>query len=150
LQVPEAIAPNNGDIIRLAPGPAAIVDEVPSGRLFVDGNVIVAAEDEALRDRRRLAEEGAVTVTLAIGERKNALLAGPSVSVRGLATADETEMDAALDDLEAAAKSALSKLSVADRDDDELIEAALVRAVRKAAEKVWGKRPLVDVSVLRI
>ncbi len=150
LQVPEALAPNNGDLIRLAPGPAAIVDEVPSGRLFVDGNVIVASEDEALRDRRRLAEEGAVTVTLAIGERKNALLAGPNVSVRGLAAADDTEMDVALDDLEAAAKGAFSKLSPADRDDDELIEAALVRAVRKAAEKVWGKRPLVDVSVLRI
>jgi ribonuclease J len=59
-------------------------------------------------------------------------------------------MEAALDDLEAAAKSAFSKLSAADRDDDELIETALGRAVRKAAEKIWGKRPLVDVSVLRI
>jgi len=150
LQVPEAVAPSNGDLIRLAPGPAVIIDEVPAGRLFVDGNVIVASEDEALRDRRRLAEEGAVTVTLAIGERKNALLAGPNVSVRGLAAADEDQMDAALDDLEAAAKAAYSKLGAGDREDDELIEAALVRAVRKAAEKVWGKRPLVDVSVLRI
>ena len=150
LQVPEALAPNNGDLIRLAPGRAAIIDEVPSGRLFVDGNVIVAAEDDALRDRRRLGEEGAVSVTLALGERKNALLAGPNVSVRGLSAADETEMDAALDDLEAAAKSAFSKLAAAERDDDELIETALGRAVRKAAEKVWGKRPLVDVSVLRI
>jgi ribonuclease J len=150
LQVPEALAPSNGDLIRLAPGPPAIIDEVPAGRLFVDGNVIVAAEDEALRDRRRLAEEGAVTVTLAIGERKNALLAGPNVSVRGLAAADEEAMDSALDDLEAAAKSAFSKLSTADREDDDLVEAALVRAVRKAAERAWGKRPLVDVSVLRI
>ncbi len=150
LQVSEALAPNNGDLIRLAPGPAAIIDVVPSGRLFVDGNVIVAAEDDALRDRRRLGEEGAVTVALAIGERKNALVAGPNINVRGLSAADEQEMDAALDDLEAAAKSAFSKLSATDRDDDELIETALGRAVRKAAEKVWGKRPLVDVSVLRI
>src|SRR5262249_8852421 len=146
----EALAPSNGDLIRLAPGPAVIIDETPSGRLFVDGNVIVAAEDDALRDRRRLAEEGAVSVSLALGERKNALLARPNVSVRGLSAGDEREMDAALDDLEAAAKSAFSKLGAGDRDDDDLIEAALVRAVRKAAERIWGKRPLVDVSVLRI
>ena len=33
LQTPEAIAPRNGDMIRLAPGPAAVIDETPSGRL---------------------------------------------------------------------------------------------------------------------
>ena len=32
LQVSETIAPNNGDLMRLAPGPAAVIDEVPSGR----------------------------------------------------------------------------------------------------------------------
>ena len=36
LQVPEAIAPNNGDMIRLAPGPLALIDEVPAGRLYLD------------------------------------------------------------------------------------------------------------------
>ncbi len=150
LQVLEALAPRNGDLIRLAPGAATIIDEVPAGRLFVDGNVLVAAEDEALRDRRRLGEEGAVSVTLALGEPKHALLAGPSVSVRGLALARDAEAGDALGDLEVAAKAALAKLSAAERDDDVAIETALGRAVRKAAEKLWGKRPLVDVSVLRI
>jgi ribonuclease J len=37
-----------------------------------------------------------------------------------------------------------------ERDDDEAVEAALVRAVRKSAERLWRKRPLVDVSVLRL
>ena len=50
----------------------------------------------------------------------------------------------------ASAEAAFNKLNHADRGDDETIEAALVRAVRKAAEKLWSKRPLVDVSVLRI
>ena len=54
LQVQEAIAPKNGDMIRLAPGLAAIIDEVPAGRLYVDGNNILEAEDEALRDRSGL------------------------------------------------------------------------------------------------
>jgi ribonuclease J len=149
LQVPEAIAPNNGDLIRLAPGPATVIDEVPAGRLYVDGMTILQPEDEALRDRKRLAAEGAVNVSLALGE-KGGILAGPNVSVRGLGSEDEEDMDLALEELERAASAAFNKLNRGERDDDELVEATIMRAVRKAAEKVWRKRPLVDVSVLRI
>jgi ribonuclease J len=149
LQVPEAIAPNNGDLIRLAPGPAALIDEVPSGRLYVDGANIIQAEDEALRDRRRLGAEGAVNVSLAVGA-KNAIVGGPNVSVRGLAMDDDEDFELALEELEDTAKAAFQRLKHQEREDDELVEQALVRAVRKAAEKLWRKRPLVDVSILRI
>jgi ribonuclease J len=150
LQVAEAIAPKNGDMIRLAPGIAAIIDEVPAGRLYVDGNNILEAEDEALRDRKRLGEEGAVSVALAIGEKKNTILAGPNISVRGLSMSDDEDFEIALEELEEAAAAAFAKLNHNDRGNDEAVETALVRAVRKAAERLWSKRPLVDVSVLRI
>jgi ribonuclease J len=149
LQVPEAIAPNNGDLIRLAPGPAAIIDEVPAGRLYVDGASLVPAEDDSLKDRRRLGAEGAVHVSLALGA-KNAIVAGPNASVRGLSMADDEDMELALEELEEAAEAAFKRLGRDDREDDEIVEQSLMRAVRKAAEKVWRKRPLVDVSVLRI
>lgn len=150
LQTPEAIAPNNGDLIRLAPGPAAVIDEVPNGRLFVDGSVIVEAEDDALRDRRRLGEEGAVNVSLALSGRRNDLAAGPSVAVRGLSMQDDAAFDLALEQLEEAAEDAFRRLSSTDRDDDEAVEAALQRAVRRTTERLWKKRPLVDVTVLRL
>jgi len=149
LQVPETVAPKNGDLIRLAPGPAAVIDEVPSGRLYVDGNVIVDIEDDAIRDRKRLAAEGAVNVAFAL-TAKNAIAAGPTVSVRGLTMPDEEDLELALEELEDTAKAAFTKLNHAERDDDDAIEASVVRAVRKAAERLWKKRPLVDVSILRI
>lgn len=150
LQVAEAIAPKNGDMIRLAPGLAAIIDEVPAGRLYVDGNNILEAEDEALRDRKRLGAEGAVSVALAVGEKKNNILAGPNITVRGLSMSDDDDFEIALEELEEAAAAAFAKLNHNDRGNDEAIETALVRAVRKAADRLWSKRPLVDVSVLRI
>jgi ribonuclease J len=149
LQVPETVAPNNGDLIRLAPGPVEIIDEVPSGRLYVDGNVIIDNDDEAIRDRKRLAAEGAINIAMAL-TAKNALAAGPNVSVRGLTMPDEEDFELALEELEDAAKAAFTKLNHADRDDDDSIEASVVRAVRKTAERLWKKRPLVDVSVLRL
>ncbi len=149
MQVPEQIAPRNGDLIRLAPGPAALIDEVPSGRLYVDGNIIIESDDDALRDRKRLGAEGAVHVSLAVSG-KNAILAGPTVSIRGLTMDDEEDLDIALEDLERTAKAAFTKLNHSERGDDETVETTLMRSVRKAAERLWRKRPLVDVTVLRI
>lgn len=149
MQVPESIAPNNGDLIRLAPGPVQLIDEVPSGRLYVDGAVIIETADDAIRDRKRLAAEGAVNVALAVSG-KNAIVAGPTVTVRGLTMPDEEDLELALEDLETTAKAAFTKLNHAERDDDDAIEASVMRAVRKAAERLWQKRPLVDVTVLRL
>jgi ribonuclease J len=149
LQVPEAVAPENGDLIRLAPGPVEKIDQVPSGRLYVDGTVIINSDDEALRERRRLAAEGSINISIALSG-KNAIVAGPNVSLRGLAMEDEDDLDVAMDELERTAEAAFAKLNHSERAEDDAVEAAMVRAVRKAAERLWSKRPLVDVSVLRI
>ncbi len=150
LQVSETIAPNNGDLIRLAPGPAAVIDEVPSGRLFVDGGVMIDADDEAMRDRRRLGAEGAVNVSMVVGDKKSTILAGPNVLLRGLSMADEEVLEAAIEELARAAEAAFGRLALEQRQDDEAVEGAVMRAVRKAADRLWGKRPLVDVSILRV
>ncbi len=149
LQVPEAIGPNNGDMIRLAPGPATVIDEVPAGRLYVDGANIIPAEDDSLKDRRRLGAEGSAHVSLALSG-KNAIVAGPTVNVRGISMPDEEDFELALEKLEDAAKAAFQRLKHQEREDDELVEQAVMRSVRKAAEKLWRKRPLVDVTVLRL
>jgi ribonuclease J len=63
---------------------------------------------------------------------------------------DDEDFDLALEDLERTAQAAFTKLNHSEREDDEIVETAIVRAVRKAAERLWKKRPLVDVSVLRL
>jgi ribonuclease J len=150
LQVPETFTPKNGDLIRLAPGPAEIIDEVPAGRLFVDGDIIIDAGDESLKDRKRLGAEGQITVSFAVSARRRTIVSGPDVRVRGLSAGDETAFEAALNDLAAIAEVAYHRLSAAERDDDDAAEEAVVRAVRKAADKIWGKRPLVDAVILTV
>ena len=83
LQVPEALAVKNGDMIRLAPGPAAVIDEVPNGRLLVDGDAIISSDSETIRDRIRLGEHGYVMVSIAM-DAKGRIKAGPDVRARGL------------------------------------------------------------------
>ncbi|TMJ41400.1 MAG: ribonuclease J, partial [Alphaproteobacteria bacterium] len=54
----ETLMAENGDLIRLAPGPAQIVDEMPAGRLHVDGKLIVPANEGPARFRRKLSFAG--------------------------------------------------------------------------------------------
>ena len=83
LQVAEAVAPRNGDMVRLAPGRAAIVDEVPAGRLYVDAGVVTPENGEALRERRHAAFNGMLTVAVAL-DRKGRIVSGPQVRALGL------------------------------------------------------------------
>jgi ribonuclease J len=150
LQVAEAVAPRNGDIIRLAPGKAEIVDEAPAGRLFADGLTLIDSDDEAIKERRRLGAEGAISVGLVVNEKKHSIMSGPDVRVRGLSMQDDRELDLAIEELAEAAETGFGRLNHSDRADDDLAEQAIARTVRKTAERIWGKRPLVDVVLMRI
>ncbi|MGH6957064.1 MAG: hypothetical protein ACREEW_10430, partial [Caulobacteraceae bacterium] len=54
------------------------------------------------------------------------------------------------DDLAAEAEAALKRLSADDRDDDAAVEQALSRALKKAAFRIWERRPVVEATVLRV
>ena len=149
LQVAEALAPRNGDMVRLAPGRATIIDEVPAGRLYVDGGMVTPENGEALRERRHAAFNGVLTVAIALDGRSR-LVSGPQVRALGLPGDADYDLEEALDDLAGEAEAALKRLSGADRDDDEAVEQALSRALKKAAYRIWERRPVVETTVLRV
>ena len=83
LGIKEVVLCENGDVVRLAPGPAAIVDEVPAARLYKDGMLLIEADARTVPDRRRLSFGGFVSVALAV-TRKAELAADPEVELIGI------------------------------------------------------------------
>lgn len=148
LQVPEAIAPFNGALVRLAPGAPEIVDEVPAGRLFLDGDMLLPEGAQGISERRKLSYVGIMHVAVALDDNGD-ILDGPIVTVRGFSERDGTLAEKSLEDIDVAAEKALDKMKRRDRFDDENIERVIGRAVRKACEAAFGRRPIVDVVVLR-
>src|SRR3546814_9668611 len=67
-QVPQQIVGRNGMVVRLAPGEAAIVDHVPSGRLVYDGRRLLPRDSAVLEGRQTLMVRGAVAVPLVMDE----------------------------------------------------------------------------------
>lgn len=149
LQVPEQVAPRNGDMVRLAPGRAEIIDEVPAARLFVDGRVLTPENSEPLRERRHAAHNGVVIVSLAI-DGKGRLADGIDVRSIGLPGESVADLEEALDDLAECAERAVTGLDKALRQADDEVETAVNRAVKKACQRIWQRRPVVETIVVRV
>lgn len=147
LQVPQQVTPRNGDMVRLAPGRAEIIEEVPAGRLYVDGGVVTPENGDALRERRHAAFNGMVAVSVVLDGRGK-IVSGPQVRALGLPTSSEDHLDDVLDTLADEAENAMKRLKGVE--EDESIETAITRAVKKASQRIWGRRPVVETTVLRI
>lgn len=149
MQVPETVTPRNGDMVRLAPGPAAIIDEVPSGRLFVDGGMLVEEMGEALRERRHAASNGLILVSFAL-DRRGKLASSIDVRGIGLPGDEDQPLGDLLDELAERAEDAVRKLKGEALEDEMVIEQAVARALKKASQGIWDRRPIVETIVLRV
>ncbi len=145
LGVPAVAQTRNGKMLRFLPGPVQIIDEVPSGRLFRDGNLIVGDDDGPVRERRRLSFAGIVVVSLVVG-KNGELAADPQVILDGVPAEDAEGSSIAeiiLDEVEGA----LASLPKGKRRDLAVVQEAARRATRSAIGNAWGKKPICKVML---
>jgi ribonuclease J len=143
-----AIVPKNGDLIRLAPGEAQIVDEVPAGRLYLDGKVLVAEGDSVLRERRRLATDGIIVVPVAFDKAGNLKDRGDLV-IRGIPSEND-DGDDIHGLIEEAVDKAIDAMPKPRRLDGREVELQVRRAIRSELMPAWGKRSDIIVLTLRV
>jgi ribonuclease J len=144
--VPQVLVCRNGDLVRLAPGAAEIIDALPSGRLYKDGALVIDAEARTIAARRRLSFSGIVSVALAMND-KGALVADPEVELIGLPDTDASGASMSEVALRAVEEAFEALPKPRRRDPDEVAE-SLRRAVRGAIAERWNKKPICHVHVL--
>ena len=142
LGVPRAITQVNGEIWRLAPGEVERVGFAPAGRLVLDGDVILPADGSTINERRRVALYGQISVAVAV--RGGKLAGAPQVRIQGVPV--EEDKEAFLDEAAAAAKEAVRS----DGRNIEKLRESVRLAVRRAATRFTGKKPVVDVLIVEI
>jgi ribonuclease J len=138
----------DGELLRLAPGDPGKIDEVPAGRLYRDGSLVVSADERTVADRRRLGFAGTVSVALAVSERGE-LMCHPRVMLTGIPEADRLGHrmeDVAYD----AAVQAFESMPRGRRRDPDAVAEAIRSAVRAALGGVWNKKPTCHVHVLEV
>jgi ribonuclease J len=147
LEVPEPIEARNGDMVRLAPGPAEILEEVPTGRLVPENSHLLAASDDLYRARRRLMAHGTILVGLVL-DRYGSLLAAPQLSTFGAVDLEREPglKDGVVDDIE----DAIEELEDHDAMEDERVREVVRGATRRALRLSRDKRPIIEVQVTRL
>jgi ribonuclease J len=139
--IPQAIVQSNGDVIRLAPNGPEKLGEERTGRLILDGDVIIAADGETMNQRRRLSWYGLISVAIAL-DGADSLLGDPVFRMHGIPVEDERE-----DFLDEASNAAVKAVGAWKGDMDKLREDVRL-AVRRVATSWTGKKPIVDVMIV--
>ena len=140
LQVPQAIVPQNGQLFRLAPGRAELIDDVPSGQIHMDGRVLVSEGEGLAKDRRGLGFAGIIVITLVL-DGKGRSVALPAIVTEGIPEPVEEAIRATVEEHVARAGKRV--------DADELAE-TVRRAARRKANDAWGKKPITRVTVVEV
>ena len=134
--IPHAVFQKNGDVVRLAPGKPGKLAEVRTGRLVLDGDIIVPADGDAIATRRRLARDGLVIV---------ALDGNGGASVHGIGLPLDEDYAEFTAEAESDVAEALRKLKGPAARDPAAREEAARLAARRAAQRWSGKKPQTKV-----
>src|SRR5208337_5003953 len=136
----------DGRLFHLGPdGPHLIDGDVPIGRLYRDGNLVLQAGDPAVVQRKRLSWNGHVAVSVVI-QRNGEMAADPEVEVMGIPGRDANGLDMGERAL-SAVYNAVESIPKARRKDRDTVREAVARSVRAEMKLVWGKKPLCSVLV---
>ena len=144
LGVPEPLRVHNGDMVQLYPGPAQVLETVPSGRLYLDGEIFTQSDALAVRERRKLSHNGVVFVSIPL-DGANRLCGRVEVQMRGIPEHDgDTDLvNWALDAAERALPSS-GKVTPARAEEE------VGQFIRREFGQRWGKKPMVVVSFVHV
>lgn len=141
--VPRGIVQQNGEVIRLAPDGPGRVGHERVGRLVLDGDVILPADGNTINERRRISIHGFIAVTVAI-DAKGRVRGAPAIALQGVPVEEDRE------DFLAEAMAAAADAAEDGPKDEAKLREAIRLAVRRRAAQWTGKKPIVDVAILRV
>lgn len=143
--ISQTVISKDGDVISFGADKAEVIGSVQSGLMAMDGRKIIPVNADVLKKRRRMLEDGTVVATVVL-DKKNTVVGSVQISATGLIDAQSPEMSV----LDEGIKAALSSLTPARLKDDGSVADAVKAAIRKTVMENHGRRPMVDVHLVRV
>ena len=143
-----SIVATNGAMVDLTGKRPQIVDNVDSGRIYLDGSVLIGAMDGVIRDRIRMALNGHVTVSVIVDEDDNPF-PDAWVEPMGLAERGRSNQPVA-EQIESELAEFLERADAKTVADDQKLEEAVRKITRQVTMEEIGKKPKVTVIISRL
>ena len=147
MKVPHSLQIENGDIIKIHPGVnPKIIDKAPSGRMYLDGSISVREDSNSIKERKNLASNGYLEVTLPIAN--NGKIRKPVISFKGLPVDDLDEMF--IFEMEDEIAKICQKFSLQNKKQEYNLIDSLKQSCRKIVRDKTGKKPYTRINLARI
>ena len=147
MQIPYPVQVENGDIVKLFPGQKPeVFDKAPVGKLYVDGIISVNEDSQSIRERKNLANNGYLEVTILING-KGKLFKKPLVSFKGLPIEEAQDF---FYDLEDEIENISRTFSLNNKKQESNLIEALKISCRKIVKEKTGKKPYTNINLVRI
>lgn len=148
-QIPSTILPNNGSVIKLAPGTPEIIDHVEVGMLAVDQKRIIKSDHQSIVARRKLQYSGTIHASLVLN-KNGELLSDPKLDTVGLIDPD-VEADKDFEDsIYNEILDILDDMTVDELCDDRFIEEEIRIALRRYVFHALQIKPKTTIHVIRV
>ena len=147
MSVPYPIKVENGDIVRLYPGKSPeVYDKAPYGKILIDGNIGVDEDAKSIKERRNLASNGFLNITIIIGN-KGEILESPVIYFKGLPIIENEKFR---DNLKDTVENIIKTFSLKNVKQDENLIETLKIGCRKLTKEKTGKKPVTNINLVRI
>ena len=148
MQVPYPVQIENGDIVQIYPGNEPhVVDKAPVGRMYIDGNISISEDSQSLKERKNLANNGYLEVTIIINN-KGKVIKKPIFSFKGLPI--ESQNDDFIFDLEDEVKKTSRTFSLNNTKQENILKEELKKNCRKLIKEKTGKKPYTNINLVRV
>jgi ribonuclease J len=136
----------NGSVVQVEQGKTPrIVDRIEAGVTFVDGLGVGDVRDVALRDRRRLSEDGVLIIVATLASSNGGATSPPELIARGFGDSEDL-----LDELRGEAARVLEELAADDISEIKLLQEHLHDAVGQVIYDRTRRRPMILPVVIEV
>ncbi len=147
MQIPFNLKVENGNIIQISKDQKPkIVDQAPTGKVYLDGNVAVSLDSSSIKKRKNISVNGLLEITLIISS--NGKIKKPVISFHGI---PEEEMSETFKfDLEDEITKTCKSFAVSNFKQEKNLTETIKQNCRKIIKEKTGKRPFTNVNIARV
>ena len=147
MQIPFNLKVENGNIIKISKDKKPeIVDQAPTGKIYLDGNVAVSLDSPSIKERKNISVNGLLEITLIISS--NGKVKKPIVSFRGIP--EEEASETFKFDLEDEITKTCKSFAVNNFKQEKNLIDTIKQNCRKIVREKTGKKPFTNVNIARV
>jgi ribonuclease J len=137
-----------GDVLEFTPDGAAVIGQVPAGRVMIDGLGVGDIGSVVLRDRKHLSQDGILIAVAGIDSQTGEIVSGPDIITRGFVYIEKAEE--LIEDAKEVVRKTVSELTVTSSTDWESVKSTVRTALNRFVNERTRRRPMVIPVIIEL